>query len=778
MRHRWLAILAVLLLIPSQPLHAARLLIVAPHPDDDIIIAAGIAASALQRGDTVKVVYMTNGDALGLEQGYIRQAESVAAQTQYVGTREQDLIFLGYPDAGLRTIYDDYTEADDAFTSRAGQNQTYGSRGLGGSDYHRHQFGTAALYNSVNVLNDLKSIIANYRPDHILTASEADQHLDHSTTYRFVRQAMEEVMAQTADYRPTLHKTLVWDRENSHYPVWPPEIPDPGADHTKPPGLGRSRLIWEERESFDVPLAMQQTALPQNPKHQALDAHASQGGAASFIGRFVRKDEFFWVDKTGEITAPHVDAGFGQVVAPGSAVQLNGGRSHNPGGGGLSYHWRQIAGTPVTLSDANAINPGFIAPLYARPDEVLVFTLVVDNGLQSSLPDSVSIYLTDPGDNIAPSASVSASSENSASGQSARKAIDGVADGYPGDHSREWASRGEGAGAWIELRWSAPRRINKVILFDRPNPADWISEGLLTFSDGSRVAVGALHDNGAPTTIHFSPRNATSVRFTALAVGAGTLNTGLGEMQVFAVPQANNLAPTANAGPDKTVDQGSQVRLDGSASSDAGHAPLTYAWKQVAGPNVTLQDPATIHPVFTSPTGLAQNAQLRFALVVNNGNRDSAPATVDISVVAPQNSVNLASKANIFASSENSRDGQRAWQAIDGVVDGYPGNARHEWVTRREKNGAWIELRWPAPVTISRVVLFDRPNLDDQITAAVLRFSDGSSVAVPALANNGAATEIPFTPRVVSSLHLTVTGTSPRTLNVGLAELQVFGTTE
>jgi N-acetylneuraminic acid mutarotase len=64
----------------------------------------------------------------------------------------------------------------------------------------------------------------------------------------------------------------------------------------------------------------------------------------------------------------------------------------------------------------------------------------------------------------------------------------------------------------------------------------------------------------------------------------------------FAPPPAENHAPTANAGPDQTVEatsaSGASVTLDGSASSDADGDALTYSWSPVgangANPTVTL----------------------------------------------------------------------------------------------------------------------------------------------------------------------------------------------
>jgi Calx-beta domain/K319L-like, PKD domain len=64
-------------------------------------------------------------------------------------------------------------------------------------------------------------------------------------------------------------------------------------------------------------------------------------------------------------------------------------------------------------------------------------------------------------------------------------------------------------------------------------------------------------------------------------------------------------APVANAGPDQTVVPGALVTLDGTASTD-GDLPndtLTYSWTQLSGTPVTLSDPSSATPTFTSPDG-------------------------------------------------------------------------------------------------------------------------------------------------------------------------------
>ncbi|WP_373355214.1 PKD domain-containing protein [Pseudoroseicyclus sp. CXY001] len=93
-----------------------------------------------------------------------------------------------------------------------------------------------------------------------------------------------------------------------------------------------------------------------------------------------------------------------------------------------------------------------------------------------------------------------------------------------------------------------------------------------------------------------------------------------------------NDGPSADAGPDQVVDSGVEVQLDGSGSSDAEGDPLTYAWVQELGPEVTLDDSSSATPVFTAPeVEDTESERLIFALTVSDG-RDRAIDRVAIVV--------------------------------------------------------------------------------------------------------------------------------------------------
>jgi hypothetical protein len=91
--------------------------------------------------------------------------------------------------------------------------------------------------------------------------------------------------------------------------------------------------------------------------------------------------------------------------------------------------------------------------------------------------------------------------------------------------------------------------------------------------------------------------------------------------------------------------------------------------------------------------------------------------------------------------------------------------------------GSWLRLTWAAPVTLSRVVLHDRPNLNDRVTSARLQLSDGTTVSIGSLPNDGSPLTItlPGHPTTISLL-FTVRGISRNTHNVGLAEIEAWGT--
>ncbi len=640
-----LTLLALLSLVGGA---RADLLVIAPHPDDDIITAAGVAARARAAGETVWVLYMTNGDLAGFTSGLVREDEAVAAQA-VLGVPEDHLIFLGYPDGFLQDLRGPFFASNTARTGSSGLNTTFGDRGLGGMDYHRFVYGASAANNGTNLRNDLAHVLGSYRPNHIFVTSEFDQHPDHASTYLFLIDALAVATSASPSYNPTVHKTIVWN-DTSNQAAWP-AAPSVTTHFSEPPNLlARTGLVWAQRESLDVPLAAQVMPFLVNMKANAIAAHQTQGGFTGsvngYISAFLHKDEFFWPAQTqGGNRPPVPNAGSDAQASAGRSVTLNGSASFDPDGTALSYQWRQVAGPTVALSSSAAAQPRFTVPASTTTATAFAFELKVSDGVNTSVADAVRVLVnttTVPlpsGSNLALVATASASTQST--NQEASKAIDGSPEGFtpanPSNGAHEWASNDQGAGAWIQLSWSAAQTLDRVRLFDRPNSDDNVVSGTLTFSTGASVSVGALPNTGG-LTVNFSQRSVTWVRFTVNAVGSNTYNVGLSEFEAYGPsdgappPPPVNQAPTAIAGADQSVLGGALVSLSGSGTDPEG-TTLSYAWTQTGGASVTLSGSGATR-TFTAPAALSVAQTLRFQLTVSDSAGAQASDEVVITVAA------------------------------------------------------------------------------------------------------------------------------------------------
>ena len=187
---------------------------------------------------------------------------------------------------------------------------------------------------------------------------------------------------------------------------------------------------------------------------------------------------------------------------------------------------------------------------------------------------------------------------------------------------------------YVEVSWSAPADVGNPAFtgydmhtrhrdadgwsrwFERPtgacNPCSLqvgLSDGYLEF----QVQVRAVNDGGNGPF--------TDTKRVVIPSDEGTGGTG-GE------GRAENQPPTANAGPDQSVDEGDTVTLAGKGSDPEGQT-LTFAWTAPSG--ITLSSNTAAKPTFTAPDR-DEDYTLTFSLKVNDGNSDSEPDTVVISV--------------------------------------------------------------------------------------------------------------------------------------------------
>jgi len=113
-------------------------------------------------------------------------------------------------------------------------------------------------------------------------------------------------------------------------------------------------------------------------------------------------------------------------------------------------------------------------------------------------------------------------------------AVDGVVDPESKNTLNEWVSDGETNTAFIRLNWKEPQRISTIWLFDRPDPKNQVTSGMLVFSDGSTIRVSALpNDARSAKEIAFPEKKVIWMAFIINSVSATTTNAGLAEIAVF-----------------------------------------------------------------------------------------------------------------------------------------------------------------------------------------------------------------------------------------------------
>lgn len=97
-----------------------------------------------------------------------------------------------------------------------------------------------------------------------------------------------------------------------------------------------------------------------------------------------------------------------------------------------------------------------------------------------------------------------------------------------------------------------------------------------------------------------------------------------------------NATPTADAGPDQTVDPGNIALLSAAASSDSDGTIDSYLWSQISGPTVALLGADTVQASFGAPR-LAAQTDLVFQVRVSDNHATAATDQVTITVTPAPN---------------------------------------------------------------------------------------------------------------------------------------------
>jgi LmbE family N-acetylglucosaminyl deacetylase len=152
------------------PAASDRLLILAPHPDDESIATGGLIQVARAAGAAVRIIVLTDGDNNPWPQRWIekrwridaaarvrwgaRRGEEARAAMRILGLGADDARFLGLPDLGLSDLL---------------------------------------MRNDRNVIGTLAAAIDEFRPTLLVLPALSDRHPDHSAANILSRLALQQL---------------------------------------------------------------------------------------------------------------------------------------------------------------------------------------------------------------------------------------------------------------------------------------------------------------------------------------------------------------------------------------------------------------------------------------------------------------------------------------------------------------------------------------------------------------------------------------------------------
>jgi LmbE family N-acetylglucosaminyl deacetylase len=262
-----------------------RVLVLAPHPDDETVAAGGAIMKARAAGASVRVVCLTNGDhnelafivyekrltirkGEFLHMGEVRRKETLAAMAS-LGVEDKDVIFLGYPDYGTLSILLKYWGEIRPYRSILTRISKVS---------YPEAMSPGSPYVGESILRDIKAVLRDFKPTKIFVSNPSETNPDHMSFYLFTRIALWDVKSEIGEPQvfPYILHVVGWPKPRGYHPE---------LELNTPPEANFSGMRWWKLELSPAEEAA---------KHKAISFFKSQiAYNPPYLFTFDRKNELF-----------------------------------------------------------------------------------------------------------------------------------------------------------------------------------------------------------------------------------------------------------------------------------------------------------------------------------------------------------------------------------------------------------------------------------------------------------------------------------------------------
>jgi hypothetical protein len=314
------------------------------------------------------------------------------------------------------------------------------------------------------------------------------------------------------------------------------------------------------------------------------------------------------------VSVPQAVPGLPQEAYEGTLVTLDGSQSYEPAGQIVAWGWSQVSGPPVTIETPAAPVTRFRAPQVPPGGADVRLNLVVTDASGNRATGTVAVHVFDrrdrrtwltwrspPGDYIGGGVPLAFSLADGDAALALPSGMSVVNATFRGATFNSW-----------RLDFAA---------------ADGAALGPGTYPNAQRFPFQAAGQPGLGISGSGRGCNTLTGQFTVMEFDAAVSPTRFGARFVqscegFMPPLRGSMLfnavapgnPVARISGPAYAPAGTGITLDGTSSSSAGSLLVSYSWRQLAGPPVTVSDPTqpTLH--YTMPAGPASS--MRFELEV------------------------------------------------------------------------------------------------------------------------------------------------------------------